>query len=254
MNVDYVLNKIPQIWENMMKCYEMRGKELLDANVITPSDLYEWLRAKNSDSDDTAVVGIGLPCYSLLHNILYSIESGSAGLVMLDGIEVTNLNVPQDRLLDWFFQPVMVLKEQIEVIALGKDEVRYMENFIIFGGNAQRMKSWNSGRLSSEDAPRAAHIQGITRRYELYLHPPCKYFKKHYGLPFFILPRTKQNSLFLLFSENESVGRMIGMVRCVSNFPTYRRRFGNVVKALFAYSLEKNSPIRSDSMRSVASI
>lgn len=150
----------------------MRGKELLDASVIAPDDLYEWLSAKNSN--DAAIVGVGLPCYSLFQNLLFSIKSGSVGLVMLDGVEVTNLNVPQDRLMDWFFQPIMVLKEQIKVIALGEGEIRYLEKFIIFGGNTQRMESWNNGSFVPEDALRAAQIQGITRRYELYLHHPCK--------------------------------------------------------------------------------
>lgn len=198
-----------QIWENVMRSCEMRGKELLDANVIAPDDLYEWLSAKNSN--DAAIVGVGLPCYSLFQNLLFSIKSGSVGLVMLDGVEVTNLNVPQDRLMDWFFQPIMVLKEQIKVIALGEGEIRYLEKFIIFGGNTQRMESWNNGSFVPEDALRAAQIQGITRR-------------------------------------------MIGIVRSVSKLPTYRRKFRNVVKALIAYSFEKDGTIRSSSARSVASI
>lgn len=150
----------------------MRGRELLDARVINPSDLFEWLKVKNSN--DAAVVGVGLPCYSLFQNLLYSIKSGSVGIVMIDGIEVTKFNIPQDRLLDWFFHPVLVLKEQIKVIALEEGEVRYLEKLIIFGGNTKRMESWNNGSFVPEDALRSAQIQGITRRYELYLPLPCK--------------------------------------------------------------------------------
>ena len=40
----------------------MRGNDLLDAGVITPADLYEWMKTKNTD--ELAIVGVGLPCYS----------------------------------------------------------------------------------------------------------------------------------------------------------------------------------------------
>ena len=60
--------------------------------MINPSDLCEWLKAKNSN--DGPIIGVGLPCYSLFQNLLYSIESGSVGLIMIDGIEVTTLNTP----------------------------------------------------------------------------------------------------------------------------------------------------------------
>ena len=48
--------------------------------------------------------------------------------------------------------------------------------------------------------------------------------------------------------------RMMGMVRSVSKFPTYRRRFRQVVKDLVAYSSEKEASSRSNSMRSIASV
>jgi hypothetical protein len=145
----------------------MRGKELLDADVITPADLYEWVKAKNSD--EAAVISVGLPCYSLLLALLHSITANSGGL-LLDGFEVTYLNRPKDKLLDWFFNPVMVLKEQISVIKLGEDEVRFLENAVLFGSNTQRMEACQNGALAPQDALRAAQIQGITRRYKLFLH------------------------------------------------------------------------------------
>lgn len=35
-----------QVWDNMMRFKELLGKELLDANLITVADLYDWLNAK----------------------------------------------------------------------------------------------------------------------------------------------------------------------------------------------------------------
>ncbi|KAF3680585.1 hypothetical protein FXO38_02229 [Capsicum annuum] len=39
--------KMVQVWQNMMKACEIRGKELLDAKVITPTNLDDWLKAKH---------------------------------------------------------------------------------------------------------------------------------------------------------------------------------------------------------------
>ncbi|KAJ0096298.1 hypothetical protein Patl1_28719 [Pistacia atlantica] len=201
--------KMVQIWGNMMRSCEMRGRELLNANVITPLDLYESLKAKNGN--EGAIISVGLPCYTFLQTLLYSIKAGSGGLLLLDNFEVTYLNRPKDKLLDWFFNPIMVLKEQINVIKLGEDEVRYLEKVVLFGSNTQRMQAWDNGSLVPEDALRAAQIQGISRR-------------------------------------------MIGMVRSVSKFPTYRRTFRQIVKALIAYSVEGMDAKLSNSNRSVVSI
>ncbi|KAF4380786.1 hypothetical protein F8388_017140 [Cannabis sativa] len=154
--------KVVQIWGNMLKSCEIRGKELLDSNVITPADLYEWLKAKNSN--EAAIIGVGLPCYSLLQFLIHSIESNSSGLLLLENFEVTQLNRPKDKLLDWFFNPVMILKEQIKAIALVEGEVRFLEKVVLFGSNTQRMEAWENGSLAPEDALRAAQMQGISRR------------------------------------------------------------------------------------------
>jgi hypothetical protein len=151
-----------------MKHCEMRGKELLDAGVITTADFYEWLQAKNSD--EAAMISVGLPCYSFLQTLLYSIKANSRGLLLFDGVEVTHFNRPKDKLLDWFFNPIMVLKEQIRVIKLEEDEVRYLEKEVLFGSNTQRKEACHNGSLAPQDALRAAQIQGISRRYELFLH------------------------------------------------------------------------------------
>lgn len=140
----------------------MRGKELLDANVITTTDLRDWLKTKNINEAD--MIGVGLPCYAFFQNLVYSIKSGAEGLLLLDDLEITHLNRPQGKLLDWFFQPVMVLKEQIKVLSLGEGEIRFLEKAVLFGNNTQRMNSWDNGSLLPQDAVRAAQIEGISRR------------------------------------------------------------------------------------------
>ncbi|GFQ05085.1 uncharacterized membrane protein at3g27390 [Phtheirospermum japonicum] len=155
--------KMVQIWASMMKACEVRGKELLGAGVITHADLSDWLKSKHSN--DVTVIDTGLPCYSFLHTLLDSIRAGSNGLILLGGIEVNHLNRPQDRLLDWFFHPVMVLKEQIRVLQLEEGEIRYLQKVLLFGNdNKERAKNWENGSFVPQDALRAAQIEGISRR------------------------------------------------------------------------------------------
>ncbi|XVE82776.1 hypothetical protein DITRI_Ditri16bG0032900 [Diplodiscus trichospermus] len=154
--------KMVQIWTNMMKSCEIRGKELLETDVITPLDLCEWLKAKGSN--EAAIIGVGLPSYVFLQTLLNSIKSGSNGLLMTDNVEINHLNRPKDKVLDWFFNPIMVLKEQIRVIKLGDNEIRLLEKLALFGSNTERMDAWDNGSSVPQDSLRAAQIEGISRR------------------------------------------------------------------------------------------
>lgn len=153
--------KMVQVWGNMIHSMEIRAKELLDANVITSADLLEWLKAKNGH--EAPIVGVGLPSYSFLHTLAASIKAGD-GILLLDDVVITQDNRPQDRLIDWFFHPVMVLKEQIKILKLGEGEMHYLERIVLFGSNSHRMGAWENGCVIPGDPLRAAQIQGISRR------------------------------------------------------------------------------------------
>ncbi|XP_060194792.1 uncharacterized membrane protein At3g27390 [Lycium barbarum] len=195
--------KMVQVWQNMARSCELRAKELLDVKVITPGDLDDWLKTKHGV--DVAVINVGLPCYTFLQIIFYSIKAGSDGLFLLEDLEITHLNRPQDRLLDWFFQPVMVLKEQIRVLSLEEGEMRFLEKVVLFQSNSERFKAWENGSVAPQDSLRAAQIEGISRR-------------------------------------------MVGMIRSVSKFPTYRRKFRQIVKTLI---MQYSNSSREGSTRSV---
>ncbi|XP_050205874.1 uncharacterized membrane protein At3g27390 [Mercurialis annua] len=154
--------KMVQIWGAIMRSCETKGKELLDAGAIIPADLYETLKAKNSH--EGAIIGVGLPCVSLLHTLLYSIKAGSDGFVMVEGVEITYLNRPNDKLFDWFFQPMLVVKEQIRSMKLVEGEEKFLQKVVLFGNDTQRIEAWNNGSVIPEEALRAAQIQGISRR------------------------------------------------------------------------------------------
>lgn len=150
-----------------MKSYAMKGKQLVDSGIIRPSHPHEWLRAKNNN-EASSIVGIGIPYASLLHTLLHSIKAGSNCLLMRDNTEVTYLNRPKnDKLLDWSFNPILVLKEQIRVVRLEENEERFLEKLVIFGSNLEHMNgNWDDGgQLKPLDNLRAAQIQGISTRY-----------------------------------------------------------------------------------------
>ncbi|KAG2566558.1 uncharacterized membrane protein At3g27390-like [Panicum virgatum] len=190
--------KMVQIWENTMKACEQRGRDLLNLNVITAVGLSEWLRGKESGHE---TISLGLPSYSLLCSVLQSIKAGAGGLLM-GNVEVNQFNRPQDRLLDWFFHPVLVLKEQIQVLNMTEEEVRFLEKLTLFVGNAASASGWDNGAEVPQDPVRLAQIQAISRR-------------------------------------------LVGIVRSLSKFPTYRRRYRHVVKLLIAYSIERDGSCRS---------
>ncbi|XP_043708421.1 uncharacterized membrane protein At3g27390-like isoform X2 [Telopea speciosissima] len=201
--------KMVQVWGQMMKSFEIRGKELLDTNVITSADLDQWLKTK--DNDEASIVGIGLASYSFFHFLLDSIKSGAGGLVLYDRVEVTHMNRPQDLLLDWFYHPFMVLKDQINIINMEESEVRFLEKVLLFGFGTQRMKAWENDCVVPQDALRAAQIQGISRR-------------------------------------------LTGITKGISKFPTYRRKFHNVVKTLMTYSLGEGPFGSANLIKSAGSI
>ncbi|XP_019102992.2 uncharacterized membrane protein At3g27390 isoform X2 [Beta vulgaris subsp. vulgaris] len=155
--------KMVQVWGNMMRTCEIQGRELLDANVLTQADLNEWLKAKNGH--EAPIIGVGLPSYSCLYTLLHSIQAGADGILLFDNVIINHENRPQDRLVDWFFNPLMVLKEQIKILKLGDGELQYLERVLLFGSHPQRMEAWENGCVIPQDPLRAAQIQGISRRY-----------------------------------------------------------------------------------------
>lgn len=194
--------KMVQIWENVMKSCEQRGRDLLNLNVITSVDLTEWLRTKDSGNE---TINLGLPSYSMLCTVLQSIKAGSAGLLLGNGVEVDQQNRPQDLLLDWIFHPVLVLKDQIQVLKMTEQEVRFLEKSTLFVGSSSATAGadvWDNGAGTPRDPVRTAQIQAISRR-------------------------------------------MVGIVRSMSKFPTYRRRYRHVVKLLVAYSVEREGSFGS---------
>ncbi|KAE8781448.1 putative membrane protein [Hordeum vulgare] len=133
------------------KSCEKRGTDLLNLNVITSVDLTEWLRTKDSGNE---TINLGLPSYDMLCTVLHSIKAGSMGLLLGNGVEVDQQNRPQDLLLDWFFHPVLVLKDQMQVLKMTEQEVRFLERSTLFVGSSSATAGadvWDNGVETPRD-------------------------------------------------------------------------------------------------------
>ncbi|KAI4999593.1 hypothetical protein ZWY2020_004182 [Hordeum vulgare] len=99
-------------------------------------------------------INLGLSSYDMLCTVLHSIKAGSTGLLLGNGVEVDQQNRPQDLLLDWFFHPVLVLKDQMQVLKMTEQEVRFLERSTLFVGSSSATAGadvWDNGAETPRD-------------------------------------------------------------------------------------------------------
>ncbi|KAL0294895.1 UNVERIFIED_CONTAM: hypothetical protein Sradi_6861600 [Sesamum radiatum] len=113
----------------------------------------------------------------------------------------------------------MVLKEQIRALRLEEGKIQYLEKVMLFGNNKERPKSWENRSLVPQDALRAAQIEGTV---------------------------VGKNTLHTIYSRKSLPSEEFEAMddghdlKCIK-FPTYRRRYRQVVKDLINYSMVKES-------------
>ncbi|KAG0572069.1 hypothetical protein KC19_VG065400 [Ceratodon purpureus] len=154
--------KIVQIWDDMFRNINLRGKYLVEAGVLKTSELDGWLRGGKSPK--WKIVACGLPAYCTLHTLLESAKAKSAGILLSDGTELTMFNRPQDRMLDWFFEPLLTLKEQLRLANPTEAEEHYLEKLVLTVGDATRMQEWDNGGIEPVDDIRRGELQALSRR------------------------------------------------------------------------------------------
>lgn len=102
------------------------------------------------------------------------ISSDVRSLVQLagDGTDLTMANRPQERMLDWFFEPLLTLKEQLRLANLTEVEEHYLEKLVLMVGDTQRMLDWDNGGVEPVNDIRRGELQALSRRYLLPLFSP----------------------------------------------------------------------------------
>lgn len=83
-----------------------------------------------------------------------------------DGVtEITSKNRPKDAFFDWFLNPFLILKDQINAANLSEEEEEYLGKLVLLFGDSERLKS---SVLDSESPPltelRKAELDAFARR------------------------------------------------------------------------------------------
>ncbi|KAJ0230937.1 Transmembrane protein [Hirschfeldia incana] len=144
------------------------GETMVTKGIINSKDIEEAKSSKGSQ-----VISIGLPAYSLLHELLRSIKSNSTGLLLGDGrTEITTRNRPKDTFFDWFLNPFLILKDQIEAADLSEEEEEYLGKLVLLFGDSERLKTSESPPLTelrkAELDAFARRLQGLTKSVSRY--------------------------------------------------------------------------------------
>ncbi|KAG2566987.1 hypothetical protein PVAP13_7NG228000 [Panicum virgatum] len=147
-----------------------QGEELVNRGVITMKDIEETKSGKVG----SGVLNVGLPAYVILNALLRSAKANSVGLILSDDSEITSDNRPRHTLFDWFFDPLMVIKEQIKAENFTEEEEEYLKMRVLLAGDPNRLKgalpevpSLNERKKAEIDAF-ARRLQGITKSISRY--------------------------------------------------------------------------------------
>lgn len=178
-----------QIWDWLFRSCELNGRVLLDEDLIDVGDIQDSISNEKSKK-----LSIRLPAWCILQFLLTSAKTDAKGLLISDGVELTNFNWPKDKVLEWLFGPLLIMKEQIKGLDLRDNEESCLRKLIMINKN-EIPEDWDDSGFPSDDKVRRAQIQAIFRRLQ-------------------------------------------GMVALLSRMPTFRRRFKNLLKALYVYSIE----------------
>ncbi|KFK24459.1 hypothetical protein AALP_AAs46367U000200 [Arabis alpina] len=152
------LYKPVQVWEWLFKSCEVNGRILLRDGLIDVKDVEECLVKGNCKK-----LYIQLPTWTVLQCLLASAKSNSSGLVISDGVELTELNSPRDRVFAWLIEPLLIMKEQIKNLELTEDEEYCLRKLVMVCKN-ERTEDWDSTGFPSSDTVRKAQLQAIIRR------------------------------------------------------------------------------------------
>ncbi|KAK2647784.1 hypothetical protein Ddye_015273 [Dipteronia dyeriana] len=147
-----------QVWDWLFKSCEVNGRILLRDGLIGIKDIEECIVKGHCKK-----LSIKLPAWSIVQCLLASAKSNSSGLVISDDLELTKSNSPREKMFEWFFGPLLIMKEQIKQLQLGGNEETCLRELIMCGKN-EKPEDWDDSCFLSSDNVRKAQLQAIIRR------------------------------------------------------------------------------------------
>ncbi|PWZ20393.1 hypothetical protein Zm00014a_039990 [Zea mays] len=231
------------------------GKDLVAEGVITPKDIEGTKAGKAS----TGVLNVGLPAYVILKALLRSAKANSDGLVLSkgaffsplkrfvvpfidlpdfpvkyagNGSEITSDNRPTSKIFEWFFDPLMVIKDQIKAENFTEEEEAYLEKQVLLISDPKRIKE-NLIRLPPLSERKQAEIEAFARRLQGITKSISRY------------PTSKRRFDALVKALSEELARTMGGNQSANGSQVRKIRSG-IVRMLSQRSLGKTTGIPGD--------
>ncbi|XP_043703916.1 uncharacterized membrane protein At3g27390-like [Telopea speciosissima] len=158
------LNPLELLEGLFVEC-KKHGELLVAEGLIRPEDIED---AKSS-TGCSSVVSVGLPAYCTLQALLRSAKANCEGILLSDNVtEITLTNRPKESFFDWFFNPVLILKDQIKAENLSEAEENYLCKLVLLSGHPDRLKILDLTPPDTEQKQAeldafARRLQGITK-------------------------------------------------------------------------------------------
>ncbi|XP_009340850.2 uncharacterized membrane protein At3g27390 [Pyrus x bretschneideri] len=173
-----------ELIDSLFKECKHHGEKMVADGTITLQDLED-----SKSSQGSRVISIGLPAYCLLQTLLRSAKANSSGILLSDNAtEITTTNRPKETFFDWFFNPLLIIKDQIRAENLSEAEEAYLCKLVLLTGDPLRLKQSNIGS-PPESERKQAELDALARRLQ-------------------------------------------GITKSISRYPTFRRRFENLVNTI----------------------
>ncbi|KAJ9152804.1 hypothetical protein P3X46_026325 [Hevea brasiliensis] len=208
------------VLDALFKECQRHGEHFLYEGLITPKDIEDAKANKGG-----TVVSIGLPAYCLLQALLRSVKANSEGILLSDNMtELTSSNKPKEAFFDWFFNPFIIMKDQIKVLHLSDEEEDYLCKLVLLNGDPMKLKSVNIGPAPDSERKRAEldalarRLQGITKSVSRY---PTS--RRHFQN----LVKTLSEDLAKKNRDNKSSNATRAFSRSRSAFAVFQRSFKN---------------------------
>lgn len=149
-----------ELLDDLFKECHRHGEVLVSEGIISVKDIED----AKSGKDNQGVISIGLPAYCILQMLIHSAKANSPGLLLSDNLtEITSTNRPKDTFFDWFFNPLLIMKEQIKAENLSPALEDYLGKLVLLSGDPERLRS-----SCVENAPeyevKRAELEALARR------------------------------------------------------------------------------------------
>ncbi|XP_055805299.1 uncharacterized membrane protein At3g27390 [Solanum dulcamara] len=160
-----------ELLDGLFKGCQYHGEIMVSKGLITQKDIED----AKSNKDSGQIISIGLPAYCILQTLIRSVKANSAGILLRDGsTEITSTNRPRDTFSEWFFNPLLIIKDQIKAGNLSDSEEEYLGNLVLFSGDPERLRNSNIGSPPESELKRAEfealarRLRGITKSISRY--------------------------------------------------------------------------------------